>query len=239
MRFLTTLLRGLKDAYDQFVMVMVVSVLWWISALLVIPGPPATVALFRIMDPRNQVALPDVRDFFRIARDSFATSWAITAFTVPVVLILLWNSLFFQGADSAFALLVPLWYVMIIITVMLMVYAFATVAAMESRVRNAFRGAAFLMVMRPFTAGALVIALALITILFSILVLPLFLFGPGVAAAVINRFVLSGYKVEILDPNSPTQERQHEVSRGVNLDEGVKGWFRRGRGGMKQGQGRS
>lgn len=238
MRFLRLFLRGLRDAYDQFVQVMVVSVLWWICALLIVPGPPATVALFRMMDPRNQVSMPEFRDFFRIMREWFATSWAIAGFTVPVVLILAWNSLFFRGSNSVFALMVPLWFVMIVITIMLMLYAFATVAAMESRTRNAFRGATYLMVMRPFTAGILFVVLVFLSSLFVVLVLPLFLFGPGVSAAIINRFVLDGYGVEVFDPSSPTQERSHEVAQGIGTDDGIKGWFRRARGGAKQERGR-
>jgi uncharacterized membrane protein YesL len=238
-RFLKLFLRGLKDAYDQFVMLMVASILWWICALLIVPGPPATVALFRIMDPRNQVALPDVKDFFGVLKQSFSTAWGIAGFTVPVILILLWNSLFFQGVDSAFALMIPLWFVMIAITFILMLYAFATVAAMESRVRNAFRGATFLLVMHPFRSGAMIVLLFLVSVVFAVLVLPIFLFGPGVVAAVVNRFVLDGYDIEIIDPNSPTQERSREVASGVNLDEGLRGWVRRSRGGASGGKGRT
>lgn len=238
MRFLRLFLRGLRDAYDQFVQVMVVSILWWICAILIVPGPPATVALFRMMDPRNQVAMMEVRDFFRIMKEWFATSWAIAGFTVPVILVLFWNSMFFRGSDSFFSVMIPLWAVMIVITIMLMLYAFATVAAMESRVRNAFRGATYLMVMRPFASGLLFVLLVLLSSLFVVLVLPLFLFGPGVAAAIINRFVLDGYAVEVIDPSSPTQERSREVASGVGLDEGMRGWFKRARGGAKQGRGR-
>jgi uncharacterized membrane protein YesL len=217
---------------------MVVSVLWWVCAILIVPGPPATVALFRMMDPRNQVAMPEIREFFRTMRERFATSWAIAGFTVPIILILLWNSLFFRGGDSFFTLMIPLWAVMIVITIMLMLYAFATVSAMESKVRNAFRGATYLMVMRPFTAGILFVLLLLLSSLFAVLVLPLFLFGPGVSAAIINRFVLDGYSIDVLDPSSPTQERTHEVARGIGTDEGIKGWFKRARGGANQGRGR-
>jgi uncharacterized membrane protein YesL len=228
-RFLRLFLRGLRDAYDQFVLVMVVSVLWWLCAVLIVPGPPATVALFRMMDPRNQIEMPEIRDFFRTMRESFKTAWGVAAFTLPVILVLSWNMLFFRDSDSFFAMMVPLWFVMIVITWLLMIYALATVAAMESYVRNAFRGAVYLLVMWPFTSLFLFLLLSLISTLFTVLVLPLILFGPGVAAAVINRFVFAGYDIEIIDPSAPTQERQHEVSRGINLDSGIKGWFSRNR----------
>ncbi len=218
MRFLKLFLRGLKDAYDQFVLLMVVSVLWWVSAVLIVPGPPATVALFRMMDPRNAIQMPEISDFFRIMRANFKTAWGVALFTVPVIVVLGWNMLFFRDTDSFFAVLVPLWFVMIVITFMLMLYAFATVAAMESYTRNAFRGGVYLLVMWPFTAALLFVLLSLLGALFAVLVLPLILFGPGVCAAVINRFVLAGYDVEVIDPGAPTTERAHEVERGINPD---------------------
>lgn len=230
MRFLRLFLRGLKDAYDQFVLLMIVSALWWVSAVLIVPGPPATIALFRMMDPRNAIETPEIADFFRIMRENFKTAWTVALFTVPVILVLAWNMLFFRNSDSAFAIMVPLWFVMIVIAFMLMLYAFATVASMESYPRNAFRGAVYLLVMWPFTAGLLFVLLALIGSLFAVLVLPLILFGPGTVAAVVNRFVLAGYDVEVIDPSSPTQERAYEVSRGINPDRsGIKGFLHRSR----------
>lgn len=231
MRFLRLFLRGLKDAYDQFVLLMIVSVLWWICAVLIVPGPPATVALFRMMDPRNAIQMPEVADFFRILRQNFRTAWMVALFTVPVIVVLTWNMLFFRETDSIFAIMVPLWFVMIAITFMLMVYAFATVAAMESYTRNAFRGSVYLLVMWPFTSALLFVLLLLLSALFAVLVLPLILFGPGVAASVINRFVLAGYDIEVIDPSAPTVERAYEVKRGINPEVSVaKRFFQRNRG---------
>lgn len=233
MPFITLFLRGLKDVYDQFVLLMMVSVLWWICVMLIVPGPPATVALFRMADPRNQSELPELRDFFRAIWDTVRTAWGIAAFTVPVILILIWNTLFFQGSGSGFAIMVPLWLVMTFIALILMLYAFATVATMESRVRNAFRGATYLVVMRPFSSGLLIVLLFVLMALLTALVLPLILFGPAITASVINRFALDGYGVEVIDPNRLTNERAQERSRGVGPDEGFKGWLGRARGDKK------
>lgn len=229
-RFVRLFFRGLKDVYDQFVLLMVVSLMWWVCVALIVTGPPATVALFRFADPRNQIRKPELGDFFGTMKSSFGTSWAIAGFTLPVFLILLWNSLFFRGSDSGFAIMVPLWVVMMLITAILALYAFATVAAMESRVRNAFRGATYLLIMWPFTSGLLILLLTIMSSLFAVLVLPLFLLGPAVGASVVNRFVLAGYDVEVIDPSSPTQERSHEVARGIDTDSGFRGWARRARG---------
>lgn len=230
MRFLSLFLRGMKDVYDQFVLLMMVSVLWWLSVVLIVPGPPATVALFRMADPRNQIEQPELREFFQIIRDSFRTAWGVAAFTVPVILVLIWNSLFFRGTNSTFSIMVPLWVVMAFIAYMLMLYAFSTVAIMDSKVRNAFRGATYLLVMRPFASALLVLLLFMVMLIFAVLVLPLIMFGPAVTASVVNRFALAGYGVEVLDPNKPTTERADERARGVDSDDGFKGFVGRVRG---------
>lgn len=235
MRFFRLSLRGLKDAYDQFVLVMIVSVLWWVCAVLIVPGPPATVALFRIMDPRNQVHSVEIRDFFRVLREEFRTAWTIAGLTIPLILVLLWNAAFFRQTDSFFSLMVPLWIVMALLTGMTLVYALATVATMESKTRNAFRGAFYQLVMRPFSSALMFVLLLVITVLFSVLVLPLIFFGPGVFAAVVNRFLLTNYNVEIIDPNAPTSERSTEVARGVNPDPGM---LARLRGNQRRQEGR-
>lgn len=231
--FLRLFGRGLKDVYDQFVLLMIVSIMWWVAVALIIPGPPATVALFRMADPRNQSQLPEIGDFFRLIRDHFKTAWGIAAFTIPVVLVLLWNIVFFSGGGSGFGILVPLWVVMIFITVILMLYAFATSSAMESKVRNAFRGATYLLVMRPFTSGILMVMLFVALLLLAAMVLPLILFGPAVMASVVNRFVLEGFGVEVIDPNRPTSERSEERTRGIGQDDGFKGFVGRMRGDKK------
>jgi hypothetical protein len=127
---------------------------------------------------------------------------------------------------------------MILIVATLMLFALATVAAMESGVRNAFRGATYLLVMWPFSSVLLIVMLAAFSTVLAVLILPVVLFGPGVSAAVINRFVLAGFNVEVIDPNAPTQERSHEVERGINADKGVGGWMQRVRGEGRKGQGR-
>src|SRR5665811_51755 len=228
-RFFTLFLRGLKDVYDQFVLLMMVSVLWWLSVVLIVPGPPATVALFRMADPRNQTELPELREFFRIMRDSLRTAWGVAAFTVPVILVPIWNTLFFRGTNSTLAIMVPLWVVMVFIAWVLMLYAFATVATMESKVRNSFRGATYLLVMRPFSSALLVLMLFVVMSIFAVLVLPLILFGPAVTASVINRFALDGYGIEVIDPNKPTTERADERSRGIDTDDGFKRFLGRAR----------
>lgn len=230
LRFAKLFLRGLKDVYDQFVLLMMVSVLWWVCVLLIVPGPPATVALFRMADPRNQSELPELRDFFRVIGESFRTAWAVAVLTLPVIIVLLWNTLFFQGGASWFTILVPLWIVMVFIAAILMLYAFATVATMESGVRNAFRGATFLLVMRPFASGLLIVIVFVVMVLLAALVLPLILFGPAIMASVINRFALDGFNIEVIDPNRPTQERSSERSRGIGNDDGLTGWIGRIRG---------
>ncbi|HWV24535.1 MAG TPA: DUF624 domain-containing protein [Thermomicrobiales bacterium] len=218
--FVKLIWRGFRDLFDQLLSFAFYSMLWWLCAILIVPGPPATVALFSMCDPRRKVSQPDFSDAVQVFKESFRRSWGIAIFSVPFLLILLWNLLFFSGTSQALVALVPLWIIMLVILYILMFYAFSVAATMESRTRNAFRGAMYVLVSRPFMSLGLSIFLMILGSVFAVMVLPMILFGPALLAAIVNRFVLMGLNVPIIDPDAPTDERQYERERGINPDRG-------------------
>jgi hypothetical protein len=76
----------------------------------------------------------------------------------------------------------------------------------------------YVLVSRPFTALLLSLLIILLGGVMTILVLPMLALGPALMAAVVNRFVLAGLDVEVIDPNAPTSEREYERERGVHHD---------------------
>ena len=97
-------------------------------------------------------------------------------------------------------------------------YAFSVAALMESGPRNALRGAMHVLVSHPFAGIGLSGFILVIGSLFAVTVLPLVLLGPAFFACIVNRFVLDGLGVPVIDPDAPTDERVDEQARGVNLD---------------------
>lgn len=218
MVFLKLVWRGVRDVFEQFLSLTWFSLLWWVCVVLIVPGPPATVALYAMADPRRQVSTPDFQDAVDVFRTAFRRSWGIFLFTVPLMAILIWNLYFFGGTSALLAAMSPLWLIMLVLVWMLMLYAYAVAGTMESGTRNAFRGAMYVLVSRPFLSISLSLLSILLIIVMTITVVPMVLFGPALIASIVNRVVLYVLGVEVIDPSAPTTERAHERERGINPD---------------------
>ena len=228
MRFLRLVGRGARDTFDQFLPLILFSLAWWATAALVITAPPATATLFAMADPRRQSSVPDWSDAIATFRAVFVRSWGVALWTIPLAAILLWNLLFFGGTDQTLALLAPLWTLMIVLVLILAGYAQAVTGLLAVGVRDAFRAATYLLVSRPLTSLALLLFLFVLFGVMTILVVPLILIGPGLIASIVNRFVLAGLDIEVIDPNSPTPERSVEQRQPGTVREGLFQRARRG-----------
>jgi uncharacterized membrane protein YesL len=217
---------GIKDLFEQFLTLSMFSIAWWLSIILVIPGPPATVALFSMADPRRQTSTPDMSDAIAVFKGSFTRAWGFALCTVPLIIVLLWNLTSYAGTSQVLAAIVPLWAIMLILILIVTVVGFAVAGTMESGVKNAFRGAMYVLVSRPFMSISLSIVLLVLSFFMTITVLPMLLVGPALIACIVNRFVLTILGVEIIDPLAPTDERAFERERGINPDKGFIGRLR-------------
>ena len=217
-RFFRLVWRGIRDLFDQILPFALYSILWWLCVMLIVPGPPATVTLFAMCDPRRRISQPEFNEAVALFKATFLRSWKVALVTVPFVAILAWNLIFFSGTDHVLIALVPLWMIMFVILFVLTHFAFSVAALMESGPRNALRGAMFVLVSRPFSGIALSLFLMVVGSVLAVMVLPMALFGPALMACIVNRFVLDGLGVPVIDPDAPTDERQDERERGVNPD---------------------
>ncbi len=226
MLFFKLLWGGLKDTFSQFMMYALLSLAWWVCALLIIPGPPATVALTSVTDPRRMGAAPELADAIDVFKSSWKRSWGIFLFTVPFLVMLSWNISYFAGSDHILSTMIPLWLIMWLLLQIIAMYAFSVAGTMESGVRNAFRGAMFVLVSRPFMSIFLGIFMVVLVLTMGVMVIPLLLIGPALVACILNRFTLTILGEEIIDPSAPTPERHDERQRGVNPDPGLLSRFR-------------
>lgn len=231
--FLKFVWRGIRDLFEQFVLFCLFSMVWWLCAILIIPAPPATVALAAMADPRRMGAAPEFADAIEVFKGSWKRSWGVALFTIPFLAMLFWNLTFFAGSTHALAPMIPLWIIMMILLFIVTLYAFSVAGTMESGVRNAFRGAMYVLVSRPFMGIFLSLFLVVLIFLMTVTVLPMLLIGPALVFSIVNRFTLTILGEEIIDPSMPTNERADERARGVNPDPTI---FSRFRGGSKQGR---
>jgi len=230
--FLKLVWRGVRDLFEQFVLFVLFSLVWWLCAVLIVPAPPATVALAAMADPRRMGAAPEFADAIEVFKSSWKRSWGVAIFTIPFLAMLLWNLTFFAGSNHPLAPMIPLWIIMLILLFVVTLYAFSVAGTMESGVRNAFRGAMYVLVSRPFAGISLSLFLVVLIFLMTVTVLPMLLIGPALVFSIVNRFTLTILGEEIIDPSTPTNERADERARGLNPDPT---FFSRFRGGSRRG----
>ncbi len=230
--FLKLVWRGIRDLFEQFVLFCLFSMVWWLCAVLIVPAPPATVALAAMADPRRMGAAPEFADAIEVFKSSWKRSWGVALLTIPFLAMLFWNLTFFTGSTHALAPMIPLWIIMLILLFIVTLYAFSVAGTMESGVRNAFRGAMYVIVSRPFMGISLSLFLVVLIFLMTVTVLPMLLIGPALVFSIVNRFTLTILGEEIIDPSMPTSERADERARGLNPDPT---FFSRFRGGSRRG----
>jgi hypothetical protein len=59
----------------------------------------------------------------------------------------------------------------------------------------------------------MIVLMAVVALIAAVLVVPFIMFVPATVAAIFNRFVLAGLRIEIPDPLAPTPERAAEVQK--------------------------
>jgi hypothetical protein len=178
-------------------------------------------------DDRRLGATPEFAEALETLKASWRRSWGIALFTIPFLAMLVWNLSFFGGVDSYFAAMVPLWTIMFVLLFIISLYAFSMAGTMESGTKNAFRGAMYVLISRPFMSVFLSVFLLFLVLLMSVMVLPMLLIGPALIACIVNRVTLSVLGEPVIDPDAPTPERAEERARGLNPDPGLLSRFRR------------
>lgn len=239
MAFFKILLRGMRDVYDQVAYFIVLSVIFCICCLPVILMyasvqfsfvaipllilssvliPPALIVLYSLADPRRILDRPERREVVSMFRQVFVRSWKIAICTFLPLTMIAWNIAFFRGSGHILEIFIPLWIVMWILLFVLTQYCFSLAGTHESGVRNAFRGGMFVMIKYPFRSVFLSLFILIIGYAAALSLLPMLLIGPGFFAAIVTRFVFDALDVYVLDPESPTDERAWERTRGINPD---------------------
>lgn len=213
MRTLRIILRGLSDTLEHLLPFTLATLAWWAAMVLVVPGPGATIALFAVTDPRRAVDRPDWRESLSLVWAASRRGWLLTIITLPFVAVVALNLRTYTGSGSRWGLLTPLWLYLLLFGVTLTLYAFSISAVTDLPLIRAIQRSALLVVAFPIRSAMVTFVVLLLTAVGGLLVVPLVMFVPALAAAVINRTVLMGLGLPVIDPLTPTPEREIEERR--------------------------
>lgn len=202
--------RGVADTLEHLLPYTLMTLGWWLAVITIVPAPGATVTLAALTDPRRGPDRPTWREMVTLLQRNLWRGWGMTALTLPVVAVLLANLLFYGNGGSGWGVLVPLWTLLLVMSIALTGYAFVVAGLIERPVGTSVKLAAFLVGRRPLRAIALVITTVVAIVVGTALVVPLVIFLPALLAAVFNRMALDGLGLPVADPTAPTDERRQE-----------------------------
>ncbi|MBA3329311.1 MAG: hypothetical protein H0T39_00310 [Actinobacteria bacterium] len=207
MRTLRLIGRGLTDTLDSLLPFVLLTLAWWVCLFLVIPAPAATVTLAAMADPRRAVDRPNWREVLGAVRRNLWRGWGVVLPPLPFVAVLLANLSFYGGRTDRWDVLVPLWTLLLLFALAVALYAFAVAGLTDATAWSATKLAGLLVVRRPGQALLVALVVLFVIAVGAVLVVPLVMFVPVLTAAVVNRVVLDGLGLPVLDPLTPTAER--------------------------------
>src|SRR5215218_9852118 len=206
MRTLRLIGQGLSDTLESLLPFTLLTLAWWVCLFLVIPAPAATVTIAAMADPRRAADRPDWREALRAVRHNLWRGWRVVLPPLPFVAVLLANLSFYGGRAERWDVLVPLW-------TLLLLFAFAVAGLTEATPWSATKRAGLLVVRRPGQTLTVAVVVLFVVAAGAALVVPLVMFVPALTAAIVNRVVLDGLGLPVLDPLAPTDERLVEEQR--------------------------
>lgn len=189
---------SLGDLWEDLWDMLVVNLLWTLCVLTIIPGPPATLALYRFANRLVHGEEVDLHDFLEGFRQSWATAWQWGAINLIVLLVFAGD--IYLSNQTYLAIAVPPFvqsFYIALLVVWLLWQSYVLVFMLEQEqmvVGSAFRNAA-VMFGKNFSFTVVYILEVIITLLVGTLLFMISFAIGGVLLAVIgNRAVLFNLK---------------------------------------------
>lgn len=185
---------AIVDLWDHVFLVIFCSLVWLFLVLLIVPGPPATLALFDMADRiARREHLLELRDYLRAVVKRFGVGWRWGAVNIVVVAIVLIDiSMVPRMVSPTAAAYLQLFFVMALaLWIVVNWYALAFLFQQkEPSLRLALRNGAVLLLQYPFFTLVLAVITAVLIGLSLVVVIVNLLFGPMLVALISTQAVL-------------------------------------------------
>ena len=185
---------SLRDMWEDLWGMLVVNLLWTVCVLTIIPGPPATLALYRFANRLAHGEEVDLHDFLKGFRQSWATAWHWGSINLIVILIFA-GDIYLSNQEymnvSASPLVQSFYIALLAVWLLLQPYVLAFMLEQEQMVvGTAFRNAA-VMLGKNFSFSIAYVLEVIITLLVGTLLFMIsFAIGGVLLADIGNRAVL-------------------------------------------------
>lgn len=185
---------SLQDIWEDIWSVLVINLVWTLCVLTIVPGPPATLALFKYANRMAHGEIVDVKDFFKEFKQSWGPGWrwgAINLFVIAIFVgdILLSNQ---KNMSASTYLYVQSFYIALLVVWLLLqtqVLAFM-IEQEQPAVKTAFRNSIVMLGKNFSFSIAYNLELILTILVGAVLFMIIFAIGGVLLADVGNRAVL-------------------------------------------------
>ena len=179
---------GVIASYEEMLLLALLSLLVCACWLIIIPGPPATAALYCVANRIASERRVNFDVFKEGFRRYFVRSWIISAISLGMLAIIISSLFFYTGLPAQFpqwmqALSVVMLYILIAWLAM-QIYLFPVLIEQNLRVWMVFRNALYLAFASPVYTGVLLAALAVIVLLCGLTTILFFLIAPALVAVI-------------------------------------------------------
>ena len=207
--------RGLRDTLDHLLPFLWMSLSWWLGVFLVATAPAATIALFTAADPRRleEHQRPNRSEALALVRRWLFPGWALAIAVAVPVFVLVANILAYRDSQGSGRLLLPLWAVLLLMTLTAGGVATSLVAIHGHPIPTAIRWAVLSTLARAPMVLPVALVLWLLVAVGGILAVPAVMFVPPLVAVTLNHLTYEALGIEVSDPLEPTPERRAEEQR--------------------------
>lgn len=151
-----------RRAWDEYMSVLVISAAWLLAQVLIIPGPPATAALFAMARATHDGMYWNAVDAWVAFRAQFWPAWRWGLPNLLVIIIGLYNISVFWNVPGIWAGLRWLWLAALLVWLGLNLFYWPFyLAAADRSWRNTYANCARFWLLHPLTAAVL-LAVALV-----------------------------------------------------------------------------
>jgi uncharacterized membrane protein YesL len=187
-RAFQTLWQAVRDLYEELLLFAGVSALWWLSALLIVPGPPVAAGLYYLAARVVGEQRVDFGFFWEKTKQSFRKSWPVAGINLLTLVLILVNITFYSGLSNLLRYATIIWTYLLLMWLAMQIYLFPMLYRMdEPRLGPMLRNALMLALARPGYTFLLLILLGLATVLSVMLPLLLIFVWPALFALVGTR----------------------------------------------------
>jgi hypothetical protein len=172
---LKIVLLSLRDTWLDLWTVLVCNVVWWIANLLIIPGPPVTLALFYYTNQMVHEETVNVSDFFKAIPRFWSTGWRWGILNLAILFFLVGDLILtsYQSQTRGAVIFSSIYITLILFWALLQVFALPFLLEQEkTSVFQALRNGAVMMGKKPlfslFFLFLLLLTLTLGTVAFML-----------------------------------------------------------------------